>query len=176
MSLKENTPKAIFLIIIGMSVFALQDTLIKLISHETNIFLIYACRCLFGIIILIIFLLFIRKPIIIKTNYPFLTILRCFLFFLGFSLYYFSLSKLSLAVAVTLFFISPFFVTILSMLILKESIGIRRWGALFIGFVGVFLVMNPQIDNFNFYTLFPMICAFCYALTMIIQKKNIRKR
>ena len=61
-------------------------------------------------------------PIIIKTHYPFLTILRSTIFFLGFSFYYFSLSKLSLPLAVTLFFVSPFFITIFSMLILKEKI------------------------------------------------------
>ena len=40
MQVKENTPKAIILIIIGMSVVACQDTLIKPLSSETNIFLI----------------------------------------------------------------------------------------------------------------------------------------
>ena len=56
MQVKENTPKAIILIIIGMSVVACQDTLIKLLSSETNIFLILLFRALLGIIFLSIFL------------------------------------------------------------------------------------------------------------------------
>ena len=172
MSIKENTPKAIILIIIGMSSVAFQDALIKIISTETNIFLILLFRALLGFILLVIFLKIKKQPIIFKTNYPFLTTIRGILFFIAFCLYFFSLTKLSLAIAVILFFVSPFFITILSMIFLNEKIGLRRWLALIIGFTGVFLVMDPDIDNFNIYTTFPIICAFFYALTMIIQKKT----
>ena len=172
MSIKENTPKAIILIIIGMSSVAFQDALIKIISTETNIFLILLFRALLGFILLVIFLKIKKQPIIFKTNYPFLTTIRGILFFIAFCLYFFSLTKLSLATAVILFFVSPFFITILSMIFLNEKIGLRRWLALIIGFIGVFLVMNPDIENFDIYTLFPVVCAFFYALTMIIQKKT----
>ena len=116
-----------------------------------------------------------KKPIIIKTHYPILTVIRGLMFFIAFSLYFFSLTKLSLATAVTLFFVSPFFITILSMIFLNETIGFRRWAALIIGFIGVILVMDPKISNFNIYTTFPVICALFYALTMIIQKKHLLK-
>ena len=172
MQVKENTPKAIILIIIGMSVVACQDTLIKFLSSETNIFLILFFRAFLGIIFLFIFLKIKKEPIIFKTKYLSLTIIRAFLFFTAFVLYFFSLTKLSLATAVTLFFVSPFFITILSMIFLNETIGLRRWLALIIGFIGVILVMDPKINNFNIYTTFPVICAFFYALTMIIQKKT----
>ena len=172
MQVKENTPKAIILIIIGMSAVAFQDTLIKYISSETNIFLILLFRALLGIIFLSIFLKIKKEPLIFKTNYPVLTIIRVLLFYSAFILYFFSLTKLSLATAVTLFFISPFFITILSMIFLNETIGFRRWLALIIGFIGVILVMDPKINNFNIYSTFPVICAFFYALTMIIQKKT----
>ena len=175
MAIKENTPKAIILIITGMSVVAIQDVLIKIISSETNIFQILFFRALLGIILLSIFLKIIKQPIIFKTNYPILTVARGLMFFVAFSLYFFSLTKLSLAIAVTLFFVSPFFITILSIIFLNEKIGLRRWFALFIGFIGVFLVMDPKIDNFNIYTTFPIICAFFYSLTMIIQKKTSAK-
>ncbi len=172
MEIKENTPKAIILIIIGMSAVAFQDTLIKYVSSETNIFLIWLFIALLGIIFLSIFLKIKKEPLIIKTNYPFLTIIRVLLFYIAFILYFFSLTKLPLATAVTLFFVSPFFITILSMIFLNETIGFRRWLALIIGFIGVILVMDPKINNFNIYATFPIICAFFYALTMIIQKKT----
>ena len=172
MQVKENTPKAIILIIIGMSAVAFQDTLIKYISSETNIFLILLFRALLGIIFLSIFLKIKKEPLIFKTNYSVLTIIRVLLFYSAFILYFFSLTKLSLATATTLFFVSPFFITILSMIFLNETIGFRRWLALIIGFIGVILVMDPKINNFNIYSTFPVICALFYALTMIIQKKT----
>ena len=170
MQVKENTPKAIILIIIGMSSVAFQDTLIKYISSETNIFLILLFRAFIGIIFLSIFLKIKKEPLIFKTNYPVLTIIRVLLFYSAFILYFFSLTKLPLSTAVTLFFVSPFFITILSMIFLNETIGFKRWIALIIGFLGVILVMDPKINDFNIYATFPIICAFFYALTMIIQK------
>ena len=68
MQIKENTPKAILLIIIGMTVFALQDALIKFISDETNIFLIYFSRAFIGIIFLTFFLYLKKEKIIFKTH------------------------------------------------------------------------------------------------------------
>ena len=56
MQIKENTPKAIILIIVGMTAVTFQDTLIKLISSETNVFLILLFRALLGIILLLIFI------------------------------------------------------------------------------------------------------------------------
>jgi len=94
---------------------------------------------------------------------------------LGFSLYYFSLSKISLPEAVTLFFVSPFFVTIFSRFIIGERVGIYRWFSIVIGFLGVYLVLNPNFNDFNIYSLFPIICAFFYAFTVVIQKRTSDK-
>jgi len=171
----KDNPKAILLILIGMTVFALQDTFIKLLSQDINIYLIYFVRCIVGLTVIYTYLKIKKIPIIVKTHYPLLTIIRATAFFLGFSLYYYSLTELSLALAVTLFFVSPFFITIFSILIIKERIGLRRWMAILIGFIGVYLVMDPEFDNFNIYSLFPVICAICYALTVIIQKKTSDK-
>lgn len=171
----KNNPKAILLILLGMTVFALQDTFIKLLSSSINIYLIYSVRCAVGLLVTVIYLKYNNIPIVYKTHYPLLTISRTICFFLGFSLYYFSLSKLSLPLAVTLFFVSPFFITIFSMFIMKEKVGLRRWLAISVGFLGVYLVMDPEFNNFNIYTLFPVICAICYAFTVIIQKKTSDK-
>jgi len=171
----SNNIKSILLIIVGMSVFAFQDLFIKLISESTNIYLIYFVRCIIGLFSILIYLKYKKINIIFKTYYPLLTIARTIAFFVGFSLYYFSLSKLSLAVAITLFFVSPFFTTIFSMIIIKEIVGYKRWLAIIIGFIGVFLVMDPNFNNFNIYSLFPIMCGICYSFTIIVHKKTSDK-
>jgi len=171
----DNNIKAIFLIILGMFVFSIQDTLIKLMSDSINIYVIYIVRSIVGILVIFTYCWFYKIQLIFKTYYPFITILRVSIFFLGFSLYYFSLSKISLPEAVTLFFVSPFFVTISSKFIMGENIGIYRWSAILIGFIGVYLVLDPNFNDFNIYTLFPIFCAFFYALTVVIQKKTSDK-
>ena len=171
----DNNIKAIFLIILGMFVFSIQDTLIKLLSDSINIYVIYIVRSIVGILVILTYCWIYKIQLIFKTYYPFITILRVSIFFIGFSLYYFSLSKISLPEAVTLFFVSPFFVTITSKLIIGEYIGIYRWSAILIGFTGVYLVLDPNFDDFNIYSLFPIFCAFFYALTVVIQKKTSDK-
>ena len=168
----DNNIKAIFLIILGMFVFAIQDSLIKIISDSINIYIIYISRSFIGIIAILFYCKINNINLVFKTYYPFITFLRVTGFFLGFSLYYFSLSKISLPQAVTLFFVSPFFVTISSKFIIGEKIGIYRWSAIIVGFLGVYLVLDPDFSNFNIYSLFPIFCAFFYALTVVIQKKT----
>ena len=171
----DNNIKAILLIILGMFVFSIQDTLIKLMSDSINIYVIYIARSIVGISIIFIYCWKFKIQLIFKTHYPFITLFRVSIFFLGFSLYYFSLSKISLPEAVTLFFVSPFFVTIISKFIIGENIGMYRWSAILIGFIGVYLVLDPNFDDFNIYSLFPIFCAFFYALTVVIQKKTSDK-
>ena len=175
MTNNQDNQKAIILILIGMTVFVIQDTFIKLLSDDTNIYLIYFIRSIIGLFVIFSYLKIKKIPIVLTTKYPLLTIFRVTAFFTGFSLYYYSLTKLSLAMAVTLFFVSPFFITILSMLIIKEKVGFKRWSAIIVGFIGVYLVMNPKFNDFNIYSLFPVICAMCYASTVIIQKKTSDK-
>ena len=171
MSLGNNI-KAIILVVIGMFVFSIQDALIKVISGSVNIYVIYIVRSIIGLLAILIYCKLKHIKLIFKTHYPIITTLRVSGFFLGFSLYYFSLSKISLPEAVTLFFVSPFFVTIASKFLIGEKVGIYRWSLIFVGFIGVYLVLNPDFNNFNIYSLFPIFCAFFYAMTVVIQKKT----
>ena len=77
---------------------------------------------------------------------------------------------MSLAEANALFFSSPFFISILATIFLKEKVGIRRWSAIFVGFSGVFIILNPDFNNFNYMKLAPVVCALCYSTSMTITK------
>ena len=80
-----------------------------------------------------------------------------------------------LATATALFFVTPFLITIFAHFFLKEKIGLRRWGAVVVGFIGVYITLNPDFSNFNYLSLLPIFCAFCYSLSMIIIKKTSEK-
>ena len=171
----NNSQKGILLIIFGMSIFSIQDVLVKYLSDSTSVFQIFFVRSIVGLLVIGIYLSLTRKKVIFKSQYPLLTLLRVVLFFSAFLAFYISLSNLSLAIANTLFFTSPFFITIFSMIFLKEKIGIRRWSAIIIGFFGVIIVMNPKVENLNLFYLLPVYCAVCYSLSMIIIKKTSDK-
>ncbi len=168
--MKNNNPKGILHILVGMAIFSIQDALIKLVYEDTALYELYFGRTLTAVILLTSYLIFSKQKIILKTHYPFLTIVRVICFFFGFSLFYVSITFMSLAMANALFFSSPFFISILAILFLKEQVGIRRWAAIFVGFIGVYIVLNPDFKNFNIMSLAPVGCALCYATSMTITK------
>jgi len=173
--MKDNNPKGIILILAAMLVFSFQDSLMKYIYNSVALYEIYLIRTLISFFIIIIFLKLLKKPIIFKTHYPLLTLCRIILFFFGFSSFYIALTIMPLATATALFFVTPFLITIFAKFILKDQIGPRRWLAVIIGFIGVYIILNPNFDNFDYLSLTPILCAFCYSLSMIIIKITSKK-
>ena len=168
--MKNNNPKGILYILLGMAIFSIQDALIKFVFEDSALYELYFGRTLTAMILLSGYLIFSKQKIVLKTYYPFLTVFRVICFFFGFSLFYISITFMTLAMANALFFSSPFFISILAMIFLKEQIGIRRWIAISVGFVGVYIVLNPDFENFNIMSLAPVGCALCYAISMTITK------
>ena len=170
MSTPNNNPKGIILILTGMALFSIQDSLIKFVFEEASLYELYFGRTLTALILLLVFLKVKSQKLILKTHYPLLTTLRVICFFFGFSFFYISLTFMSLAMANALFFSSPFFISILAIIFLGEKVGIRRWLAIFVGFIGVYIVLNPNFNDFNYMKLAPVACALCYAISMTITK------
>ena len=171
----NNNTKGIFLILLGMAFFSVQDALIKYIYNDIALYELYMVRTITAFILLLSFMIIAKKKIIFKTHFLLLTIVRVIFFFFGFSFFYISLTFMSLAMANALFFSSPFFMSILAMIFLKEKIGIRRWSAIVVGFIGVFIVLNPDFKDFNFMKLSPVLCAIFYSSSMIITKITSKK-
>ncbi len=175
MSKRNNNPRGILFILIAMMVFSIQDGIMKHIYNFVSLYEIYLIRTLVSFALILIFLKITKKPIIFKSKYPLLTFCRVILFFFGFSSFYVSLTVLPLGTATALFFVTPFLITIFAHFILKEEIGIRRWSAIVVGFIGVYITLNPDFSDFNYLSLLPILCAFCYSLSMIIIKKTSEK-
>ena len=175
MSKKNNNPKGIILILIAMMVFSVQDGIMKHIYNFVSLYEIYLIRTVVSFILILIFLILTKKPIVFKSQYPILTLCRVILFFFGFSSFYISLTVLPLGTATALFFVTPFLITIFAHFFLKEEIGPRRWAAIAVGFIGVYITLNPDFSNFNYLSLLPILCAFCYSLSMIIIKMTSDK-
>ena len=170
MSSRNNNPKGILFILTGMALFSVQDSLIKYIFEDTALYELYFGRTLTALILLAIYLKITSQKLVMKTYYPLLTTVRVICFFFGFSFFYISLTYMSLAMANALFFSSPFFISILAILFLGEKVGIRRWLAIIVGFLGVYIVLNPNFENFDYTKLAPVACALFYAISMTITK------
>ncbi len=86
-------------------------------------------------------------------------------------LFVMGLQYLPLAEATTMAFMSPIFVTALSIPFLGERVGLRRWAAVIVGLVGVVVVVRPGSDAFDQAAIFPILSALSWAVALIVTRK-----
>jgi len=166
----NNNIFGIIYILIAMALFSVHDAILKYIFEKTSLYEIFFARTLIAAFLSGGFLLITKQRISLITHYPLLSMIRVALHFLAFSFYFVSLTYLSLAVATALYFSTPFFMSIFARIFLKEHIGYKRWVSIFFGFVGVYIILNPNFEDFDYKTLLPLLCALFYALSMTITK------
>ncbi len=82
--------------------------------------------------------------------------------------FYTALVHIEFATASTLAFAGPLFITALSVVLLREAVGIWRSAAVVIGFVGILIVMRPGSEIFTPFAVLPIAAAFCYATSAIL--------
>jgi drug/metabolite transporter (DMT)-like permease len=82
-----------------------------------------------------------------------------------------ALGYLPIAEATATGFISPLFVTGLSVLFLGEKVGLRRWTATIAGLVGVLIIVRPGTAAFQPGTIFPIISALGWATALVLTRK-----
>ena len=164
----------IILMIAGQLCFAINDTIVKFevqnIENNYVIFNIIFIRGLFSTFFIILYLTLFEKKnclTIIKNKKYNLRgiyeVITALFFFTG-------LILMPVSLVYTLLMTNPFFVTIFAYLFLKEKVGIRRWTAVVIGFIGVLVVINPQNLNFNYLFLLPIISAIFLTIRDIATK------
>lgn len=85
--------------------------------------------------------------------------------------FFFGLSRMPLVNALTLAFTAPLMVTALSVPLLGEHVGWRRWTAVIVGFGGVLLIVRPGVEGFTLASFAVLFAGFCYALLAITARK-----
>ena len=78
---------------------------------------------------------------------------------------------LPLAEAISIFFVEPLILTLLSAVLLRESIGWRRISAVAVGFAGALIIIRPSYEVFGPHALLPLGAAFCFALYLILTRR-----
>lgn len=111
------------------------------------------------------------NPFSFYTAFPKLQVLRAALSIPMVWCFFTGLKTLPLAEAITIAFVAPLFITMLSPSILGEKIGPRRWGAVAVGFVGVLVALRPGFGGFGTGAILIIISAFSYALSMVLLRR-----
>ena len=170
--ISNNLYSAIIIMLLGIIFVDLYGVIIKSLGNSYSTPQLTFFRNFFAVIPIILFFLLSRgyQTVFRDINIKFL--LLCFtrgILFLFLNItYYIAIINMDFATASTLTFSSPFFIIILSILLLKHKIGIYRWSAVIIGFIGVVMIMRPTNEIFSIYSIYPILTALIWAFYMII--------
>jgi drug/metabolite transporter (DMT)-like permease len=152
--------------------FSINDSAIKFLSGGYALHQIVLIRSLIGLALMLAIVLpsrggfaafrtrrlgmhLVRGGFVVTSN---------FCFFLG-------LAAMPIADAVALFFIAPLLITALSVPMLNETVGPRRWAAVGVGLLGVVVMLRPGMGIFHPAMLLPLFAAFCYAMLHMLTRR-----
>jgi drug/metabolite transporter (DMT)-like permease len=153
--------------LMAIGVLSLQDVLGKKLASDYSVFEMMALRSIIALVIAVPIVHYKFGLHSLRTTHWRAHLLRSSCMLGAFLLYYRSLRDLPLADATAIFFGAPFFMSVLSRLILGEPIGSRRFAALALGFVGVLIIVQPTGDGFKPAALLVLIGSVLYPLAVV---------
>ena len=163
--------KAIILNLSAWVMLPIMDGFAKYLSSTIPILQITWSRYFFTVIFVLPFMLIFFRKNLKWTEQPKLQLIRGLLLFCANILFFYSISVISLAKALTLAFIAPLIVTIFSPIILGEKVGLRRWAAVITGFVGSLIVLRPGFVEINVASIAALGTGFLYGIYLIVTRK-----
>ena len=149
---------------ISVCAFSLMDVLVKWSdSYPVGQVLFFRGFC--GIIPILFLIPRNRFLDFYKTTRPLLHFKRCLSGLIALVAIFIALRNLPLATVVSITFAAPIFTTIFSIFLLNEKVGLYRWLAVLVGFVGIIVITEPGFSSLNFYYIYPII--FCIGLSYV---------
>ena len=148
-----------------------MDTIAKYLSSELSFFQITWARYFFTVFFTLPFMFFFFRKNLTWSTQPKLQIFRGLTLFFANILFFYSISIISMAKALTLAFVAPLITTALSPIFLGEKVGFRRWSAVIVGFVGSLIVIRPGFIEFNLASIAALGTGFFYGIYLIITRK-----
>ncbi|MDC3205834.1 DMT family transporter [Candidatus Pelagibacter sp.] len=153
-----------FYMFISVCAFSLMDVLVKW-SDAYPVGQVLFFRGFCGIIPILFLIPRDRFLDFYKTTRPFLHFKRCLSGLIALVSIFIALRNLPLATVVSISFAAPIFTTIFSIFLLNEKVGLYRWLAVLVGFIGIIVITEPGFSSLNFYYIYPII--FCLGLSYV---------
>lgn len=164
---QTNSYLGIILMLAAMFSFAAGDLIAKVLTSDFHPIQIIWFRQL-GLFLGICIIIGVRGLSILSTERPVLQMSRGALVVLSSILFVYAIRYAPLADAVAASFVAPFFITILGAWILSERVGIRRWSAVLIGFVGALVIVRPGMGIIHPAVMLVVLAAAFFAARQVI--------
>ena len=163
--------KAIIFSLLGWMFLPVMDGFAKYLSDDLPILQITWARYFFTVAFVFPIMLFFYKKQLVWSDKPKLQIFRGLILLSANICFFYAISVISLAKALTLAFIAPLIVTAFSPILLGEKVGFRRWTAVAVGFIGSLIVIRPGFLEFNLASMAALATGFFYGFYLIITRK-----
>lgn len=163
-------------IMAGIFCLTISDSLAKWLGASYSPVQLLFLRGVLATPVLIVLLITLSGRPALRTEHLGVHMFRAVLNVLSAACFYLSLTMLPLAEATAIAFSAPLFVTIISVMFLKEKVSARGWLALLAGFSGVLLVVRPSPEHMQWAAVLPLITALGYAVMMVSARRiNVRE-
>ena len=164
----DHPLKGIAWMVAGVLLLSVMDALSKHAVSQLSIPVLIAARSAMVLVLLVPWVLRSGGWSALRTRRPGAQLLRGLLAVCSMLAFFESLRLLPLATVIAISFAAPLFMTLLSVPLLKERVGVHRWGALLAGFVGVGLIVGPQAmeGELGWGAGLALVAAFFYAASM----------
>ena len=169
--MKNSKLISVALLAIGATLFgSFMGAGVKLLSEDLHPIIICFWRCLMGLILV--------TPFVVRNNFKALEtknmrlqIFRSTINILSMICWFSAIGMMHFEKATALGFTTPLFTTVLAVIILGEVIRFHRTAALFLGFIGIIIIIRPGYIPFELATLLMLIASFSFSFVLIFVKK-----
>jgi drug/metabolite transporter (DMT)-like permease len=169
-SIEQNPLLAIFLMTSAMLIVPIMDIIAKFLSVDLPPLEITFGRFLFQFLICLGLATMTGRLTRLRGEQPFINFLRGVLLAAASLCFFTAVKFMSVATAISIFFIEPMVLTVLAVLILKEQVGIRRIGAILVGLLGAIIILRPNLAEIGLVSLLPVATAFLFSFYILLNR------
>lgn len=163
----DNTPLGIVMMLTSVFLFSILNVLVKITTETFPVNEVTFFRNAFALIPVVMAVAMQGGVATLRTERPQGHLWRATIGLTSMSLMFWSFDLLPLADATALNFTAPLFLTALSVPFLGERVGLHRWSAVAVGFVGMLVMLRPGSDMLELGALVALSAAFCQSFAMI---------
>ena len=171
MKTASDNIKGVGFIVLAMLIFSFQNIAVKSISGDYPVLEIVIFRSIVALPFTLLFFRYEGYRGLPTTKRHKLEYLRGLFLFLSYTTYFMGLAALPLADVASIRFSAPLIITILSVVLLGEKVGLPRWSAVIVGFMGVLFIIKPGSATFNIGSIFVMIATLLYSFSVMTTRR-----
>ncbi len=169
---QQGAGMGIVLMLLAIALFSVMDAMVKWLGQTYPTMQIMFFRSVFALVPLAFLIGQMGGfAAALKVNDKKGHVIRCFTGLAALSIFFYCFAHMKLADVVAISFAAPLFITALSVPILGEQVGKRRWTACLVGFAGVLVMVNPGASLFGEMALLALLGTVFYSLAIIYVRK-----